>query len=152
MFVFDKVFRHHMFLRENSLSKASGSEMSPHLAKESPLLGRRVLVVEDEYFLADDIARALAALGAQTVGPYGDLEEATHVVDRDIAIDAAIVDVNLRNELIFPLARSLRARKVPFVFTTGYDKSSIDPEFHDVPLWGKPLDIRALTRELASMI
>jgi DNA-binding response OmpR family regulator len=126
-------------------------EMS-HLPKENPLAGRRVLVVEDEYFLADDLARALTALGAETIGPYGDVNEATLVVDRDVAIDAAIMDVNLRDELIFPLARLLRARKVPFVFTTGYDGRSIDAEFQDVQLWGKPLDVTALTSELTTMI
>jgi DNA-binding response OmpR family regulator len=117
-----------------------------------PLTGRRVLVVEDEYFLADDIVQALTALGARIVGPYGDLDEATHVVDRDIAIDAAIMDINLRNDMVFPLARLLRSRKVPLMFTTGYDKSSIEPEFQDVQLWGKPLDIKAMTRELTTMI
>jgi DNA-binding response OmpR family regulator len=115
-------------------------------------MGRRVLVVEDEYFLADDIVRALTALGARIVGPFGDLDEATHVVDRDIAIDAAIVDLNLRNRMVFPLARVLRRRKVPLVFTTGYDRISIDPEFRDVQLWGKPLNITAMARELTSMI
>jgi CheY-like chemotaxis protein len=119
---------------------------------EGPLAGRRVLVVEDEYFLADDIVRALTSLGARIVGPYGDLDEATEIVDRDVAIDAAIVDVNLRNEMVFPLARTLRARQVPLVFTTGYDKSTIEPEFQDVKLWGKPLDIKAMARELTSMI
>jgi len=117
-----------------------------------PLTGRRVLVIEDEYFLADDIARALTALGARVVGPYGDLDEATGVVDRDITIDAAIMDINLRNDLVFPLARLLRSRKVPLVFTTGYDRNSIEPEFHDVQLWGKPLDLNAMTRELTSML
>jgi DNA-binding response OmpR family regulator len=126
-------------------------EMS-HLTKENPLSGRRVLVVEDEYFLADDLVQALTALGAETIGPYGDVDEAADVVDRDVAIDAAILDVNLRDELIFPLARLLRARKVPFVFTTGYDGSSIDAEFQDVQLCGKPLDILALTRQLTAMI
>ena len=117
-----------------------------------PLIGRRVLIIEDEYYLADDIVRALTALGARIVGPYGDLDEATDVVDRDVAIDAAIVDINLRNEMVFPLARVLRSRKVPIVFTTGYDKSSIEPEFHDVRILDKPLDINAMTRELAIMI
>ena len=117
-----------------------------------PLTGRRVLVIEDEYFLADDIMRALTALGARVLGPYGDLDEATAVVDRDIAIDAAIMDINLRNEMVFPLARVLRSRKVPLVFTTGYDKSSIAPEFQDVKLWGKPLDLKAMARELTTLL
>lgn len=117
-----------------------------------PLTGRRVLVIEDEYFLADDIVQALTALGARVLGPYGDLNEATAVVDRDIAIDAAIMDINLRNEMVFPLARVLRSRKVPLVFTTGYDKSSIAPEFQDVKLWGKPLDLKAMARELTSLL
>ena len=117
-----------------------------------PLSGRRVLVIEDEYFLADDIMRALTALGARVVGPYGDLDEAAAVVDRDVAIDAAIVDINLRDQMVFPLARVLRSRKVPLVFTTGYDKSSIAPEFQDVQLWGKPLDLKAMARELTSLL
>jgi CheY-like chemotaxis protein len=126
--------------------------MVPHPESPGPLAGRRILVVEDEYFLADDIVRALTGLGARIVGPYGDLDEATQVVDRDVAIDAAIVDINLRNEMVFPLARLLRSRKVPLVFMTGYDKSSIEQEFQDVRLWGKPLDIKAMSRELTSMI
>jgi CheY-like chemotaxis protein len=140
-----------MFLRENWPSKR-GIEMIAQSENPGPLAGRRVLVIEDEYFLADDIAHALAALGARVVGPYDDLDEATGVVDRDITIDAAIMDINLRNEMVFPLARLLRSRKVPLVFTTGYDRSSIEPEFHDVRLWGKPLDIKAMARELTGMI
>jgi CheY-like chemotaxis protein len=126
--------------------------MIPHPESSGPLTGRHVLVLEDEYFLANDIVRTLTALGAWIVGPYADLDEATDVVDRDIAIDAAIVDINLRNEMAFPLVRMLRSRKVPLVFTSGYDRSSIEPEFQDVRLWGKPVDIKAMARELASMI
>ena len=126
--------------------------MIPRPENPCPLTGCRVLVVEDEYFLADDIVQALTELGARIVGPYGDLDEATGVVDQDIAIDAAVLDINLRNEMALPLARVLRSRKVPFVFTSGYDGGSIEPEFQDVRLWGKPLDINAMTRELMNMI
>jgi CheY-like chemotaxis protein len=125
---------------------------NPSPQNPGPLAGRRVLVVEDEYFLADDIVRVLTGLGARIVGPYGDLGQASKVVDRDVAIDAAIVDINLRNEMVFPLARLLRSRKVPLVFTTGYDRSAVEPEFHDVQVWGKPLDLKAMARELTSMI
>jgi CheY-like chemotaxis protein len=125
---------------------------SPGSLEARPLEGRRVLVIEDEYFLADDIVGALTALGARIVGPYGDLEEAADIVGRDVAIDAAVMDINLRSQMVFPLARLLRSRQVPLVFTTGYDKSAIEPEFRDVRLWSKPLDINAMARELAGMI
>ena len=126
--------------------------MSLQSILQKPLSGRRVLVVEDEYFLAEDIVQILKEMGARIVGPVGELEEATNLVNADVAIDAAVVDVNLRNELAFPLARILRARKVPFVFTTGYDCGSIEQEFQDVQLWEKPLDLAAMARDLVDLI
>jgi len=67
-------------------------------------------------------------------------------------VDAALLDINVRNEMVFPLARLLRERNIPFVFTTGYDKESIRPEFADVPLWEKPIDISLLADYLAGLI
>lgn len=130
----------------------TGSAVPMQSPNARPLSGRRVLVVEDEYFLADDIVRALQDLGARIVGPFGGLREATDVVDGDVAIDAAVVDINLRNEMVFSLARVLRARNIPFVFTTGYDRSSIETEFQDVHLWEKPLNVNAMARELTDLI
>lgn len=121
-------------------------------ANTGSLSGRRILVIEDEYFLAEDIAQALTALGARVLGPVGELCEATSLVERDVAIDAAVVDVNLRNEMAFSLARLLRARMVPFVFTSGYDKSWITTEFQDIHLWEKPLDLAAMARDLAGLL
>jgi len=118
----------------------------------APLTGRRILVVEDEYFLADDIGHALRTLGAEIAGPVGDIEDAMAMLHGAGVLDGAVLDVNIRTELIFPVARELRARGVPFVFTTGYDKVSIAPEFHDVPLWEKPIDIVAMARTLAGLI
>lgn len=126
--------------------------MSLQPTSPGPLSGRRVLVIEDEYFLADDIARALRQLGAQIVGPTGELKEASNLLDGDLAIDAAVVDINLQNDMVFPLARAMRARKVPLVFTSGYDRKSIDAEFQDVRLWEKPLNIAAMAHDLADMI
>ena len=126
--------------------------MSLQSILHKPLSGRRVLVVEDEYFLAEDIVQTLKEMGARIVGPVGELEEATNLVNADVAIDAAVVDVNLRNELAFPLARILRARNVPFVFTTGYDCGSIEQEFQDVQHWEKPLDLAAMARDLVDLI
>src|SRR5258708_7516505 len=98
-------------------------------ARTGSLSGRRILVIEDEYFLAEDIALALKALGANVMGPVGELDEAAQIVEGNVAIDAAVVDINLRDEMVFSLARVLRARMVPFIFTSGYDKTSIEAEF-----------------------
>src|SRR5437868_4042469 len=117
------------------MTSQRGNPAGTSAANPGPLAGRRILVVEDEYYLADDIVQALTELGARIVGPYGDLDEATGIVDGDVAIDAAIMDINLRNQMAFPLARALRSRQVPLIFTTGYDRSSIEPEFQDVRVW-----------------
>jgi CheY-like chemotaxis protein len=142
-----------MFLRKDKPGEVQ-SQMSLSRVNASPvsLAGRRILVIEDEYFLADDISQALQALGAKVVGPVAELREATHVIESDVAIDAAVVDINLQNEMVFSLARLLRARLVPFIFTTGYDRTSIEAEFQDIPLWEKPLDLPAMARNLASLL
>ncbi|WGD49191.1 response regulator [Bradyrhizobium sp. CB1650] len=120
--------------------------------QDTPLRGRRILVVEDEYFLADDIGKALRSLGAQVAGPVGYIEGAVEILHDGGILDAAVLDVNIRSDMIFPVARELRARQVPFVFTTGYDKIAVGPEFQDVPLWEKPIDIVAMARGLAAII
>ena len=119
---------------------------------ETPLRGYRILVIEDEYFLADDICSALKGLGADIIGPAGELARAIEIVNSGQLIDAAVLDVNLQDASIFPVADSLRIRNVPFVFTTGYDRSSIDSRFRDVQLWEKPIDVGAMGRSLGELI
>jgi DNA-binding response OmpR family regulator len=134
--------------------------MSPHSAdlqsRADPsapgaLAGRCILVVEDEYYLADDIVRELKSRGARILGPAGELGQAERLVDDHLALDAAVIDVNLQDEMVYPLARKLRARGIPFLFTTGYDKQSIAAEFRDVRLLEKPLDIAEFLRELDAL-
>ena len=126
---------------------------SPKLSRDpATLSGHRILVVEDEYFLADDISRALRSYGAEVAGPVGNLDDVFQILDESRDLDGAVLDVNLRSEMIFPIARLLRSRRVPFVFTTGYDKASIAPEFHDVMLWEKPIDIAAMLRGLSWLV
>ena len=65
---------------------------------------------------------------------------------------AALLDINVRKQLIFPLARALRDHKIPFVFTSGYDKDWVRPEFADVPLCEKPLNMAAVVGCLAGLM
>ncbi|CAL76122.1 putative response regulator receiver (CheY-like protein) [Bradyrhizobium sp. ORS 278] len=117
-----------------------------------PFARRSILIVEDEYFLADDFAAAFRRLGADVIGPMCDIDEAQVLLRSGQPVDAAVLDINVRTEMIFPVARMLRERNIPFVFTTGYDKASILPEFADVPHWEKPVDVMSVANVLATMV
>jgi DNA-binding NtrC family response regulator len=110
---------------------------------------RRILLVEDEYFVAIEVVRALEDEGAVAVGPTRTVQEARKVMERE-AIDAAILDINLHNQPVFPLADELEQRKVPFVFATGYGEQAIPARFRHVPRFEKPLDLDALVRAVTT--
>ena len=111
------------------------------------LAGRRVLVVEDEFFIADDLAKALSALGEEVVGPVPAVAEALRVV-ADERLDLAVLDINLRGVPVFPVADALRAKNVPFVFATGYADTAIPAAYASVPRWEKPYREDDLARAL----
>jgi len=113
------------------------------------LSGWRILVVEDEYVIAVDLAASLEDLGVAVVGPVRSVAEALALIEREATLDAAVLDVNLGAEKVFPVARSLQARGVPFVFATGYDHWIIPSAFEKVPRFEKPVDTAELVRALA---
>lgn len=116
------------------------------------LSGRRVLVVEDEYFIANDIARALESLGAEIVGPVPSRDKALRLVADGERLDLAVLDINLRGDTVFPVADALRDRRVPFVFATGYDRSSVPSTYGDVPRWEKPFKAEQLAGFLPRLV
>lgn len=94
-----------------------------------PLAGRHILVVEDEYLIAEELCAAIGEAGGSILGPVGDVHAAMALVAGAGTIDCAVLDINLSGTLVFPLADMLADRAVPFVFTTGYDQGVI-PERH----------------------
>ncbi len=113
----------------------------------------RVLVLEDDYYLATDLQDALVAAGAEVIGPFADAPDA----DRALASaspDCAIVDLNLGSGISFDLPRTLARLGVPFAFVTGYDRTSIPEEFGDIVRIEKPVAaakvIEVVERLLAS--
>lgn len=113
------------------------------------LRGRRVLVVEDEYFIADDIAETLTRAGATVIGPFAGPREAIAAIN-SAPPDFAILDINLRGEANFTVADEMAARNLPFVFSTGYDASSIPERHAKRARWRKPFDIERLLAVLVA--
>lgn len=99
----------------------------------------RVLVVEDEYFLAKDLEAALKSLGAEVVALIGDLNEAMDRIKLG-GFEFVILDVNLHGHHAFGLADELQRFGVPFVFTTGYGAHTVPARFADVIRWEKPFE------------
>jgi CheY-like chemotaxis protein len=112
------------------------------------LSGQRVLVVEDEYFIAEDVAGALRRAGAEVVGPVPSEAAARGAIMRCGTLDLAVLDINLQGATVFALADMLADLGVPFVFATGYLEESIPERFRHVPRWGKPFDVTALVDSL----
>ena len=108
----------------------------------------RVLVVEDEYYLADDLRRELERAGAAILGPVGTVRRALAVLDEDEAPDAAVLDINLRDETVWPVAEALEVRGIAFVFATGYGEDILPERFRSVPFFHKPVDSKALIETL----
>ena len=119
---------------------------------ERTLRGCRILVVEDEYMLADEMCTELDDAGAIVLGPTGTVQDALDLISDQPEIDGAILDVNLRGEMAFSAADLLAEREVPFVFTTGYDGSMIPSRFKDVVLCEKPFDLAKVTRAIGRAI
>ena len=120
-------------------------------AGTSALIGKRILVVEDEPLLAMDIAGQLEDAGAEVIGPAADVVEALGLIER-YRFDAALLDANLDGTPVDAIAASLAARQVPFVFVTGYGRESLPDAFGDVDLLPKPFNIGQLLAAAGKLV
>jgi CheY-like chemotaxis protein len=116
-----------------------------------PVSGKQVLVIEDEYFIASDLTRALRDAGAHVVGPSGDVTRGIALVEGR-TIDAAVLDINLEGADSYPIADALRARNIPFLFVTGYDDWALAQAYRAVPRISKPFSTRGVLDLLDTLI
>lgn len=115
------------------------------------LTGRKILVVEDDYFLASDTAAALRGAGAKVLGPCPSAEAARDLIE-DETPTHAVVDLNLGGGgPRFEIAHLLKARGVPFIFVTGYDPGVIPPEMAEVMRLQKPLPLREIVKAVSEL-
>ena len=108
---------------------------------------RRVLIVEDDVMIRMLMEDMLSDLGFAVAAQASKVAEALAVLD-SIAVDVAILDVNLSGETTGPVAEALAARGTPFVFATGYGEHGLPEKFRDRPLLKKPFQIDGLKRML----
>lgn len=115
-----------------------------------PLAGRRVMLVEDDYYLAQDAREWLEQAGAEVIGPFASADEACRQLG-STPIDAAVIDINLGEGPTYRVAGELSDQSVPFLFATGYDPSVIPPHLSDRPRLEKPFRGHQLVKAVQTL-
>ena len=119
---------------------------------EDRLKGARVLIMEDEFLVALALETTLEGFGCRVVGPFASVEDGLAGV-ADEPLDAAILDVNLRDGMVLPVALALKARGVPMMLHTSHgDPGSLDSPLNGFARVVKPCSEACLKRELEALL
>ena len=110
----------------------------------------RVLIVEDEWLIAEDTASRLRAAGYQVVGPVSSVAAALRLVEAD-TVDVALLDIQLNGETSLPIAETLLARGTPFAFVTGFGQRDLPAPFRDCSVVPKPASEAAILATVADL-
>jgi DNA-binding LytR/AlgR family response regulator len=117
-----------------------------------PFIGRRLLIVEDELLIALELKHIVEQLGGTVVGPTGSVEGALQLLS-DATPNAALLDVNLREGRVTPVAQACWDRSVPIALVTGYGRLQLEePLLQSAPRVSKPFDRRAIHKVLAIVL
>jgi CheY-like chemotaxis protein len=122
------------------------------VSEDARLKGRRILVVEDSPVVGPFTAELLADLGCEVVGPAPNMAAARELAESDEPIDAAMMDVHIRGDVVFALCEVLAARGVPFVLTSGYADWQMPDKWDDRPRLQKPYTLEQVEDALARLI
>jgi CheY-like chemotaxis protein len=124
----------------------------PSLAQPEPAIkAKRILVVEDELMIRMLLEDMLTELGYTITVAATRLDEALDAA-RNADFDIAILDVNINGEPILPVADALAARRMPFVFATGYGEQGLPDIYRDRPTLKKPFQLNSLKLVLRSAL
>lgn len=110
-----------------------------------------VFVVEDETMIRMMLVEMLEELGHTVAAETAQLEQAIDLANTS-EFDFAVLDINLAGRSSLPVAKIIKARKLPFIFSTGYGASGTPPEFADVPAIRKPLTVEALDQAVDKLM
>lgn len=112
--------------------------------------GQRVLVVEDQILVYMYLAGILTEIGCRVVGPATTVASALEMVHGHL-LEGAVLDINMHGEYSFPVARELRARRIPFFFTTGHSDTILPDDLQGVPCLTKPVSMHAFAELVRDM-
>jgi CheY-like chemotaxis protein len=121
-----------MSSRDSSTDEAVREQSRP-----TDLTGRRILLVEDSPVVGPFTADLLEELGCEVLGPAPNMAAARELIE-DGGYDAALMDIHIRGERVFPLCEVLEAKRVPFVLTSGYADWQMPDKWADRPRLQKP--------------
>lgn len=110
-----------------------------------------VMLVEDDAIIGMMMHDLLSEMGIVVTGPLDSVGKALPLA-REAALTAAVLDINVRDGLVYPVATALRERGVPFVFVSGFGSRNIDPSFLEIPILEKPVDSAALSAALKGFL
>jgi CheY-like chemotaxis protein len=116
------------------------------------LRNRRILVVEDEFVIAVDLQHRLEISGAVVIGPASSVESAVAIIESEASLDAAVLDMNLGGKMAYPVADALVARRLPFVFTSGYAEGMLRDRYPNAVNCDKPYEFRTLAMALEGVL
>ena len=123
-------------------------------SRGSQLQDVRVLILEDEFLIADDLARAVRDAGGTPLGPVNSVHDAEKLIARN-QLDAAIVDLNLRGAMATEFVERLAATELPCLIVSGYAEEALPLSLREVPRLEKPISpisvVSALAQELAQV-
>ena|SRR5579864_6159615 len=125
------------------------NSQGPQQAGEESEGPRRVLVVEDEALIAMYVEDVISKFGYSVAGVVTNVDEALAFIEKH-AIDAAVLDINLKGNLVFPFADALMRRGIPFVFASSYGEGGIPARYRVGPVVQKPFAPSELRRALAA--
>lgn len=137
--------------RLSANNRGAGADRSGHRtnkAIENVLAGAKLLIIEDEFLIGQELAYGLQRQGIDVIGPCTSVAGAFDVLRGTEDIGAAILDLNIHGHLAFDLADELSDKNIPFVFYTGYESVIMPDKFRKVARVRKPADWPEIRRAL----
>lgn len=125
--------------------------MSVLKATCTDLSGISILVVEDDFYQAEDTQRIFESAGAMVIGPFSKLQTAMQAIE-EMSPDCAVIDLNLGGGPSFVLARALRERDIPILVVSGYDEGVVPDDLCNLAWLDKPIDGDALLQAVKQAV